>query len=100
MPVHEGVKSSGVLAAGTNAVTTGPALVYGYILLAGTAASSITINDGAGGTTKWADSIKAATAAGDATVSEAFPFAIVCGTSLSVVVAGTAATAYVCYIPI
>jgi hypothetical protein len=100
MPVHEGVKSSGSLAVGTTAVTTGPALVYGYILSGGTAASTISINDGAGGTAKWVDSIKAQSAAGDATVSVAFPFAIVCGTTLSVVVAGTAATAFVLYIPI
>lgn len=100
MPIHDGTLSSGSLAVGTTAVTTGPALMFGYILSAGTASSSVTMNDGAGGTTKWTDSIKAASAAGDATVSVTLPFPIVFSTSLSVVVAGTAATAFVQYIPI
>lgn len=100
MPIHDGTKSSGSLAVGTTAVTTGPALVFGYILSAGTASSSITLNDGTGGTTKWTDSIKAATTAGDATISMTLAFPIVFSTSLSAVVAGTGATAFVTYIPI
>ena len=100
MPIHDATLSSGSLAAGTTAVVAGPALVFGYILSGGTAASSLSLNDGAGGTTKWTDSIAAQTAAGDATVSLAFEVPIVFSTSLSVVVSGTAATAFVQYIPI
>ena len=103
MPVHEGVKSSGVLTAGST--TPGgvgkPVLLYSYNLSGGTAASSITFKDGGtGGTILWEDSIKAQTAAGDATVNVAFPFAIVFTTDMYVTVAGTAATGICTYIPL
>jgi len=100
MPVHEGTLSSGSLAAGTSAVTAVPALAFGYILSGGSTASTISLNDGAGGTAKWVDSIAAQTTAGDATISFTFDVPIVFSTSLSVVVAGTGATAFVQYIPL
>ena len=103
MPAHEGVKSSGVLAAGSS--TPGgvgkPVLLYSYNLSGGTAASSVSFKDGGtGGTILWSDSIKSQTAAGDATINVAFPFPIVFTTDCYVTVAGTGATAIMTYIPL
>jgi len=103
MAINEGVLSSGVLTAGSSTPGgVGTAVrLYGYVLSGGTAATSITFKDGGtGGTVKWQDSIKAQTAAGDATSPVLFPYPVVFSTDCYVTVAGTAGTAVMLYLPI
>lgn len=102
MPKHQGVLSSGELAASASISGAGkPALCYGYILRGGTAQSSISLrNGGSGGTILWKDSIAAQGAAGDAVQTVMFKTPVVFTTDLYATLAGTAAAATVLYIPL
>jgi len=85
---------------GAGVVTTAgkPGLLFGYTLLGGTDISSIIFkNGGASGTALWKDSVKAQTAAGDATVSYTFTEPIVFSTDIYATLAGTDAALSVAY---
>lgn len=102
MPIHEGVKSSGVLSSSAQVSASGtPALLYGYNLAAGTTATSVKFHDGgSGGTILWQDTMKAQTAAGDLTVNVTMPYAVVFTSDIYAEIAGTGATVTALYLPL
>jgi hypothetical protein len=100
LPTNDAVKGVAVAVGANTAIglaATKPSLLFGYNLIAGTAAGSISFLNGSGGTALWNDACKAQTAAGDLTVSVMFPHPIIFGSGLYVTLAGTAATANVIY---
>lgn len=90
-------KSSGSIAVGANTSISSdkPCIVTAITLVAGSAASTLTIQDGTGGTVQW----KLGNAATDSTavVSQYFSTGLHFSTSCYATVAGTAATAFISY---
>lgn len=85
--------SSGVIS-----TVSKPARIWAITLLSGTAAGSITINNGgSGGSAVWALATAATTNAGDNSTSVSFPQGLVCSTDAYGTLAGTAAIAWICY---
>lgn len=93
---YEPATSSGSLAVGTNTVSTKPGLLCNLVLNPGSAASSITVYDNATAASGTVLCSLLATANGQSvTASIAAP--IVVNNGITVVVAGTAATATLSY---
>jgi hypothetical protein len=100
MPTNDSITGVAVAVGANTAIglaATQPTLLFGYNIIAGTAAGSVSFLNGSGGTALWSDNVKAQTVAGDLSVSVMFPFPIFFSSGLYVTLAGTAVTANVIY---
>jgi len=102
MSIYGQVSATSSSITGDGVVSSGPCLLTGITLLAGTAASSLILYDNASaasGTVVWKMAIAASTNAGDASTSITFPSPVNCQNGIYVDWTGTAAIGFVSYIP-
>lgn len=100
MPLYQVNGITGKYLTSSSAVTTvgKPGLLFGYVLGAGSTATSITFKDGgSGGTTKWVDSVAGQTAAGDISVMYTFNEPLIFTTDMYATLAGTNAFVSIAY---
>lgn len=99
MPQYSSCNSKTIASSGVVTTAGNSGYLYGWLLSGGTTASSLTLRNGGGsGTIVVSDSIKAQTAAGDATSVTILPLPIFFSTDIYASIAGTNASAFVFYV--